>query len=145
MFDFKTEDRYLDRARESVEISFYTKRKCVCVFSFPKKNFCQFGLTVNTVNLVTFWQEQCRTLATGVQVNECAALWVCSWTGVYLKGCATFKGVQPCLERIPRCLSDGTNLLHWTTRVKNRLVLECGRGASSVLLSRIFFFSVNPS
>jgi hypothetical protein len=39
MFDFTTEDRYLDRARESVEISFYTKRKCFCVFSFPKKEF----------------------------------------------------------------------------------------------------------
>ncbi len=27
--------------------------------------------------------------------------------------------------------------LHWTTSAKNRHVLECGRGASSVLLSRI--------
>jgi hypothetical protein len=54
-------------------------------------------------------------------------------------------GVQPCLERIPRCLSDGTNLLHWTTSVKNRHVFDCGHGASSVLLSRIFFFRVKSS
>ncbi len=49
--------------------------------------------------------------------------------------------VQPCLERIPRCLSDGTDLLALDlTNAKNRRVHECGRGVSSVLLSRIFFF-----
>jgi hypothetical protein len=73
--------------------------------------------------------------------NGFAAGRLCSLMGVQLNGCTAFLDVQPCLERIPRCLSDGTDLLALDlTSTKNRCVHECGRGVSSVLLSRIFFF-----
>ena len=70
--------------------------------------------------------------------NGCAAGRFCNLMGVQLN-----MDVKPCLERISRCLSDGTDLLALDlTSTKNRHVLECGRGVSSVLLSRIFFFRV---
>jgi hypothetical protein len=69
---------------------------------------------------------------------------VCSWTGVQMNG-HSLHGVKHCLERIPRCLSDGTDLFALEkTITKNRLVLEFGRGASSILPSRISFFRVKP-
>jgi hypothetical protein len=139
----------LDRARESVEISFYRERKCFCFFSFPKKEFLpvridsqcsQSGDVLTRVKSNVgpwlgngFTAERVYSLM-GVQLNGCIDERVCS-----LHGCASLP------RRIPLCLSDGTNLFHWTTSVKNRHVLECGHGASSVLLSRIFFFRVKPS
>ena len=78
--------------------------------------------------------------------NGCAGERLCILMGVQMNGCATFMDVQPCLERVPRCLSDGTDLLALDlTNTKNRHVHECGRGVSSVLLSRTFFFRVKPS
>ncbi len=63
--------------------------------SLPLKTVCTSPTRLKNlsgdveVNLMTFWQEQRWTLATGVQLNECTVLWVCSWTGVQLKGCTT--------------------------------------------------------
>lgn len=135
----------MDRARESVEISFYRKRKCFCFFSFPKKEF----LTVRIDNQCS---QSGYVLTRAVQDlgNGCTAERVCSLMGVQLNGCiaervCSLHGCAALPTRIPRCLSDGTNLLRWTTSAKNRRVLGCGHGASSVLLSRIFFFRVKPS
>jgi len=81
----------LDRARGSVEISFYRKRKMFCFFSFPKKDFFYFRLTRNEVNLVSsdkryvefdngFVGERVFSLI-GVHLNRCEAKRVCNLHG----------------------------------------------------------------
>ena len=74
----------MDRAGESVETSFYRKRKCFCFFSFPKKE----GLLIS----------DCRQCGQSGDVltravldlgNGCAVERVCSLMSVKLNGCTT--------------------------------------------------------
>ncbi len=83
---------------------------------------------------------------------------VFSWTVVHPYGCAaervcSLTGVKP--SWVCSLAWKGFLYASWMvaaillaldlTSAKNRRVLECGRGVSSVLLSRIFFFRVKPS
>jgi hypothetical protein len=80
-------------------------------------------------------------VATGVQLNWCAALWVCIWTGVQLNGYTSFMGVQPWLERIPRFLSDGKwSYLCWTWQV-----LRTDTCSSVVAVFRQSYYLVSSS
>ncbi len=54
MFDFTTEDRYWIEQENLLRFLFIEKENAFAFPLFLKKNFCQFGLTVNAVNLVTF-------------------------------------------------------------------------------------------
>ncbi len=54
MFDFTTEDRYWIEQENLQRFLFIEKENAFAFSLFLKKNFCQFGLTINTVNLVTF-------------------------------------------------------------------------------------------
>jgi hypothetical protein len=132
-------------ARESVEISFHRKRKCFCLFSFPKIEFLsvqidsqysQSGdvLTRSVLDLDNGCTTEPVCILVGVQLNGCTSERVCS-----LHGCVVFPRKDSSVT-----LTELTSL-HWTTSAKNRHVLEYGRGASSVLLSSIFFFRVKSS
>ncbi len=54
MFDFTTEDRYWIEQENLLRFLFIEKENAFAFPLFLKKNFGQFGLTVNAVNLVTF-------------------------------------------------------------------------------------------
>ncbi len=54
MFDFTTEDRYWIEQENLYGFLFIEKENAFAFSLFLKKNFCQCGLTVNAVNLVTF-------------------------------------------------------------------------------------------
>ncbi len=84
----------MDRARESVEISFSRKRKCFCFFSFPKKDFLvridsqcsQSGdvLTRAVLDLGNGCTAERVCILMGVQLNGCTSERVCN-----LHGCAS--------------------------------------------------------
>jgi hypothetical protein len=59
-------------------------------------------------------------------------------------GCAVLPRKGSSMPHGGNCILLALDLVDMTS-AKYRRVLECGRGVSSVLLSRIFFFRVKPS
>jgi hypothetical protein len=72
----------LDRARESVEISFYRKRKCFCFFSFPKKEFLPVRIDSQSSQSGDIMTRAVLDLG-----NGCTTERVCRLMGVQLNGC----------------------------------------------------------